>query len=304
MLSNTIAPSFLGLNLTAWSVFGGNSVRRNLRALLDITGPDLSLRMLSDGTMWIGTETWPTSSATFDVMNRDPTDGSYFLGVESPFIEPGMDLPGVGHVGQVMDTIESGRLRSQIWVDFPDEDRGTGAATQTLAQQALAGVDYYATYLCQVVAQSEDLTTVDISPVGERNQERLGGLQRVPVRVGTGAKVQFTLGSTVLLGWDGGNPEGPYVCCGINSDRALKWIANADEVQLGSTTMALSAEGQLTIDGQPIKLNGGTKAVARVGDGTTGHTHAFVLQAGPYPVTGTITVATDTIAQGNNTVLA
>lgn len=303
-LSSTIAPAFLGQNLTAWSVFGANSVRRNIRALLDIVAPDMSLRMLSDGKLWIGDETWPASSATFDVMNRDPNDGSYLLGVESPFVEPGSSLPGVGNVGQVMDTIDSGRLRTRVWVDFPNEERGTSAATQTIAQQALAGVDYYATYLCEVVAQATDLASVDVRPIGSRNEARLGGLQRVPVRVGTGAKIQFTLGSTVLLGWDGGNPEGPYVCCGFSGDRAIKWVANADQVEFASTSMAISATGELKIDGQPIKLNGGTKFVARVGDKTVGHVHTLTGNAGPFPIVGTAMVITDSIAEGNGTVLA
>ena len=45
-----------------------------------------------------------------------------------------------------------------------------------------------------------------------------------------------------------------------------------------------------------VVVNGGSLKVARVTDPTTGHTHAFSLTAGPYPVVGTITSATDTIA--------
>lgn len=45
-----------------------------------------------------------------------------------------------------------------------------------------------------------------------------------------------------------------------------------------------------------VVVNGGSLKVARVTDPTAGHTHAFSLTAGPYPVVGTITSATDTIA--------
>ena len=45
-----------------------------------------------------------------------------------------------------------------------------------------------------------------------------------------------------------------------------------------------------------VVVNAGTKKVAVVGDVTTGHTHAFSLTAGPYPVVGSITSATDTIS--------
>jgi hypothetical protein len=228
-LSATTDATFLTQNLMAWSVIGGNSVKRNLRALMDIVAPTLSLRILSDGTLWVGSESWPQSSVVYEVMTQDPKDGSYQIGMDSPFIEPGMNLPGVGNVANVMDTIESGRLRSRVWIDFPGMDRGTSAGAQSIAQQALAGVDYYATYVCQVVSQSTDLTTVDISPVGARNQALLGGLQRVPVRFAAGCKVQMVPGSTVLLGWDGGNPEGPYVTSGFVGD-------TAQSIQLGGNT--------------------------------------------------------------------
>lgn len=243
-LSTTVSPSFLTTNLTAWSVIGGNTVRRNLRALLDIVAPTLNLRILSDGMLWVGTETWPVSSVEFDVMNQDPTDGSFQIGVDSPFVEPGMNLPDVGNVGMCMDTIESGRLRTRVWVHFPGMDRGTSAAAQTIAQQALAGVDYYATYVCQVVSQSTDLATVDISPVGARNKALIGGLQRVPVRFMAGVKVQMTPGATVLLGWDGGSPEGPYVTSGSITDTAIK-VALSDvandslEISAGTVTVKI-----------------------------------------------------------------
>lgn len=244
-LSSTVDASFLGTNLTAWSVIGGNSVKRNLRALLDIVAPTLSLRILSDGTLWIGSETWPSTSVVFDVMNQDPKDGSFQIGVDSPFVEPGMNLPDVGNVAQVMDTIEAGRLRSRVWVNFPGLERGTSAAAQSIAQQALAGVDYYASYVCQVVSQSSDLATVDISPVGARNKALLGGMQRVTARYMTGCKVQVSPGATCLLGWDGGNPEGPYALI-LSGDSAIKIslsdVAN-DSLEISAGTVTLKIAG-------------------------------------------------------------
>jgi hypothetical protein len=209
-LSSTVDASFLGTNLTAWSVIGGNLVMRNLRALLDIVAPSLSWRILSDGTLWIGAESWTQVTTDFQVMHQDPSDGSFHLGIESPFVVPGTSLPDVGNVGMVQDDIESGSLRSRVWVDIPGSNRGINAATQQMAKQALAGVDYYGTYVCQVVSQSADLSTVDISPVGARNKSLVGGLQRVPARYMTGCKVQVAPGATCLLGWDGGSPEGPF----------------------------------------------------------------------------------------------
>ena len=62
-------------------------------------------------------------------------------------------------------------------------------------------------------------------------------------------------------------------------------------------TSAANGAVRVTANGTgDVVVNGGTLKVARVTDATTGHTHAFALTAGPYPVTGTITTAKDTIA--------
>ena len=248
-LSSTTDASFLTTNLTAWSTIGGNPVMRNLRALLDIVAPTLSWRILADGTLWVGAETWSQVTTDFQIMSQDPGDGSYHIGIESPFIVPGTSLPGVGNVGMVQDDIAEGHLRSRVWIDIPG-GRGINAATQVMARLALSGVDYYATYVCQVVSQSADLTTVDISPVGARNQALIGGLQRVPVRFMGGVKTQMTPGSTVLLGWDGGSPEGPYVTSGASGDTAIKIslsdVAN-DSLEISAGTVTVKIGGVTVI---------------------------------------------------------
>jgi hypothetical protein len=256
-LSTTADASFLALNLTAWSTIGGNPAMRNLRALLDIVAPALNWRILADGTLWIGSESWTQVTTDFQVMHQDPEDGSFHIGIESPFIVPGTSLPGVGNVATVRDDIEDGHLRSRVWVDIPGSNRGIAGATQLMAKQALAGVDYYATYVCQVVSQSSDLATVDISPVGARNQSLIGGLQRVPVRFMGGIKTQMTPGSTVLLGWDGGSPEGPYVTSGAVGDTAIKIalsdVAN-DSLEISAGTVTVKIGGVTVIQASATSL--------------------------------------------------
>lgn len=67
--------------------------------------------------------------------------------------------------------------------------------------------------------------------------------------------------------------------------------------------ITLKKDGAIELEpasGKSIVLAGGAAAVARVGDATTGHTHDFALTAPPGggPVTGTITAASDTVAEG------
>lgn len=79
-------------------------------------------------------------------------------------------------------------------------------------------------------------------------------------------------------------------------------------VEARGAAIAITSAGAIQVTpaaGQDIVLNGGSAKVARVGDATSGHTHAagglqVVIPSGPaagtYPVTGVSGSATDTIA--------
>lgn len=227
--SSTISQSLLLKNLAAWSLLGGDPAARNLSLLIEIATPTSSWRALSDGTLWIGDETWPALTGEFDILWQDPQDQSFFIGSESPFVEPGKSIASIGNIGRVQDIIEDGKMRTRIWVEIPGLDRGMAGSIASIARQSLAGIDFFATYLCEMVAQSSDLNSCDINPVGARNKALIGGLQRVPVRFGSGIKIKVVQGSTVLLGWDGGNPESPYVVSGFGGD-------TVQSIQLAGTT--------------------------------------------------------------------
>ena len=237
-LSTTIDPTFLASNLTAWSIAGGNTVARSLRALLEIVAPGANWRTLDDGTIWIGNETWPQSSVTYDVLNVDPSDGSFHLGSEAPFISPGMNLPTVGNVSRVQDIIADGKMRSRVWIDFPGQERGQNSATQQMAKQALPRIDYFGQYECKVLAQSSDLSTVDVLPV----VAKFAGLQRVPLRLGLpGVTAQFAPGAKVLLGWKGGDPSQPFASLHFGGETltALTIGSAADNVATKADLSAL-----------------------------------------------------------------
>jgi hypothetical protein len=275
-LDSTTSQTFLTQNLTAWSTLGGNSVARNLKALLSIAAPGYNWRILANGNLWIGQETWSASTATFDVMDFDPADQSYLIASESPFIVPGVNIASVGNVARVLDIIEDGHLRTRCYVDIPGTVRGLADATQRMALQALPGVDYYALYICQVAAQNGN--NVDLNPVGARNKALLGSLQRVPLRVTTGVVPTMAPGGTVLLGWDGGNPEVPYCIGGFAGDTATNLALSAqNKLSTSSVTLSLSATGQATLGGATTNIQGNnTTQIAA--NGTT-------LTLGTNPVT-------------------
>lgn len=237
-LSSTADPTFLATNLTAWSIEQG-TVTQGLRALLDIKAPTFNWRILSDGTLWMGTETWPAASGTFDILTQDPKENSYELGVETPFIVPGQSLSGVGNVNCVVHTIDHSKIRSHVLVDIPGEERGIRGDVAGIVAQEMSHIDYLGLYECKVVTQSADLTTVDIQP----SNAKFAGLQRVPLRLGLpGVTAQFAPGAKVLLGWMEGDPSKPYAAlfAGGETLLALTVGSAADKVATKADLTALA----------------------------------------------------------------
>lgn len=105
---------------------------------------------------------------------------------------------------------------------------------RAIVERLTANRIYYAKHRCKVVQQHGD-DTVDIIPDNERLRAR--GLTHVPIRHGIpGLRVRVRAESECLLGFEGGNPDVPYVSL---------WTAGSVE---------------------QIILGEGTQGVARIGD--------------------------------------
>lgn len=234
-LSSSIPSSFFDKNLTAWAIHSG-MVSSALRVLLDIAGPTLRWRILPDGTLWMGEETWPDSASEFFILEQEAASATSLLRAQSPAIAPGQNVPGIGRASRVQHDIFPNEVRTRVWTSVPEDERGVQHAVAVISEITSAKFDYYATYRYRVMKQSSDLTTVDVSPIAP-NDQRLPGLDRVPVREGSAVKVQFTQGGEVLLGWDGGDPERPYVCSGLSSDsvQRIQLAGNVDAARKGDS---------------------------------------------------------------------
>jgi hypothetical protein len=176
-LSGTISSALLNTNLTAWAVMSVPAVQA-LLALIDIVNPSLHWRILTDGTLWIGEETWPTVTPEHVEMSANPSEGVFDLGVDTPSIVPGCTIDDIGKIGRVEHEIESGKIRTRVWVYMGAEERGIRGAVAAMVRQEISGIDYYTLYDAKVQSQSADGVTVDLQPV----DTRLPGLSRVPVR--------------------------------------------------------------------------------------------------------------------------
>jgi hypothetical protein len=118
-LSATADAAVLALQLVAWTQ-QRQTVRQALSSLVEDRrlGGGVSWRVLPDGTIWIGTETWPdaglTAPADYQEIVELPSEGWLDLGSEVPRIAPGVSLEGrrVGYVEHVIRET----VRSRAWI--------------------------------------------------------------------------------------------------------------------------------------------------------------------------------------------
>jgi hypothetical protein len=198
----------LSAMLESWLVLR-QPISRALTVLLERAAPTgTSWRVLADGALWIGAESWPTTSARFELLAQRGADATAELGVETITIMPGMIVPDVGKASHVEHWIGRDRIRTIVTCEDGGVRERVKGALMALARGAMPGIDYLGLYNAKVV--STDGGTVDVVP----DDARLSNMSKVPVRWGLpGATVQLTPGdSYVQVGWDAGDPAKPFAC--------------------------------------------------------------------------------------------
>jgi len=115
-LSPTIAADLLGAHLNAWSTLG-RSTGEQIAALVErATPPGTSWRLLADGTIWIGAETWPDSGiAEWREIDQAVRDRRLEIGLDAPTLMAGTML-GDFKVDYVEHIIDGEAVRSRIWI--------------------------------------------------------------------------------------------------------------------------------------------------------------------------------------------
>ena len=119
-LSSTVEPSLLNTLLPSWV-----TVRRTTAAaladLLVALGDDVTWRMLPDGTVWFGRESWPVQSP--DVLNISAIDtrlGRFRAGLANgSMVYPGTCFESAGtRVSYVaVSTRDASRLEAEVWTE-------------------------------------------------------------------------------------------------------------------------------------------------------------------------------------------
>jgi hypothetical protein len=119
--SATISAALLSVQLPYWSIVASTAARaidELCGAAAAALGTAVTWRVLGDGTIWIGSETWPAQSMPVgsDLLDAFPAGGRFVIGADTPWLLPGVALSGVGNVGAVDHFFDSHEVRSWAWV--------------------------------------------------------------------------------------------------------------------------------------------------------------------------------------------
>jgi len=194
---------------TALNTFLAHWVRREgkakdqLRELLDHIGAQR--RVLTDGTTWIGTDTWPASAIeSWVVIDDRPDQRRLVIAADAPLVFPGETFNG-RRVAAVRHMLSGPNLRTEL--QFETEQARSGL--EAIVDEKTRRMDYLALYPGSVVAWSRS-AGVDRLDVRLDDQRFGPGLTAIPLRVGIpGLLVEVPKGSRVLVGFENGSPAAP-----------------------------------------------------------------------------------------------
>lgn len=114
-ISNTIASGVLNAPMLGWTTIE-MPVGVQIAALVGSAAPGASWRMLPDGTIWIGTETWKKSSVRdYRILDRRSSEGRIEIGLDTPALIPGTAL-GDDHIGDIEYQIDNEGVRTTAWL--------------------------------------------------------------------------------------------------------------------------------------------------------------------------------------------
>lgn len=121
-ISPVCDPTVLSIPLRGWVRFQ-TSGSFALRAILSAIPNNPSWRVVSDGTIWVGYETWPVVTLNdTGYLHSDPASATILIGSFDPDISPGevlhVAIPNQPiqdlKVSSIVHTIEDGKIRSLI----------------------------------------------------------------------------------------------------------------------------------------------------------------------------------------------
>jgi hypothetical protein len=116
-LSLAISPALLALPLAAWTRTKG-SASTQLLALLGAFGDGVTWRVLADGSVWLGAESWvPAPALEHDLLEKDERAGRWALAaLEGHRLLPGQTFEG-RHISAVEHTLSAEAIRTHLFFE-------------------------------------------------------------------------------------------------------------------------------------------------------------------------------------------
>ncbi len=243
-LSSTASGATLGRSLEAWTT-AALPVGRLISRLLQSADPNATWRVLPDGTVWVGVETWPDSGLEedeFQTLAESPASSQATLGAEVPLLMPGTTL-GARKVSYVEHQIGV-ETRTECWFDDGTPQDRMRNALAGLVKGAQSPIDYLALYTAKVVSQSGG--TVDVRP----DDRRIPSMASVPLFAGLPQwSMQVAPGGRVLIGWSGGDPARRFA---VAFDAGV--AAQSVGIESPLVTLGIGAVAEPAVKGETYRL--------------------------------------------------
>lgn len=112
-LSSSVGAEVTSTSLARWTRARGRGGAL-LSDLARVLGVDW--RILPDGSVWLGAETWPDVELVYDVVAEAPAHDQAELAVDEPSLTAGVTLAG-RRVSYVSHTIDPARTRTSVWYE-------------------------------------------------------------------------------------------------------------------------------------------------------------------------------------------
>lgn len=253
--------------VAVWSRCGGKAGAA-LRQLCDSFGA--SWRVLDDGTVWIGAETWPEAQLEHELVCEAPNGGWVEISSDELALRPGTTFLG-RRVGRVEHRVSGRSVRSTVWFDDDRAAEDPSAAIEAIVRHVTAGSVYLGIFPARVVSQNAD-GTLELQP----DDSRIPGMSQVPIRYGVpGISAKVAAGARVAIEFAGGDPTQPIATVWepgslteITLAASTKVVLACSEICLGeaspSGAAAVAAKVKSEIDALVSKFNAHTHSVPGV----------------------------------------
>lgn len=219
-----------------------DTARHAIEAVAEKTEADW--RVLADGTIWFGTDSYPEQKLEHDVVDEDWARGVITIDPAKPELRPGVTFLGLP-VEEVRHYLTTHGLRTEASAE------SLAGHYRRLMGEAYRRIDYSRMYPGKVTRQNADGS---IQVVLDDALVKSPGLDHVPIRGGLPGSVKVSGGTRCHIGFEAGDPSRPYAEGWETADCVSVAIANGSKPACGignTCTVILPATAAFagTIDG-------------------------------------------------------